>query len=54
MKNIERKFKELEEASKPLLDFLNKNYNPHTIVIVTEGRADVLVSDMSVKLEVRD
>ena len=48
------KFKELEEASKPLIDFLNKYYNPMTTAIVTEGRVDILTNDMGMPLEVRD
>ena len=48
------KFAELEIASKPLIDFLNKYYDPMTTAIVTEGRVDILVSDMGMPLEVRD
>jgi len=48
------KFKELEEASKPLIDFLNKYYNPMTTAIVTEGRVDIVSNEMGVILEVRD
>jgi len=48
------KFSELKQASKPLIDFLNKYYNPMTIAIVTEGRVDILSNEMGMPLEVRD
>ena len=48
------KFKQLEEASKPLIEFLRKYYNPHTIVIIQEGRVDVYEGSMSMPLEVQD
>lgn len=52
--DLKEKFNELEEASKPLVDFLNKYYNPMTIAIVREGRVEILVNDMGLPLEVRD
>jgi len=48
------KFKELEEAVKPLIEFLNKYYSPMTTAIVTEGRVDILVNNMGMPLEVKD
>ena len=45
---------ELIEASKPLLDFLNKYYHPHAYVVVTEGRAEVFEGVMAAPLPVRD
>ena len=48
------KFIELEKAAQPLIDFLNKYYNPMATAIVTEGRIDILVNDMGMPLEVRD
>lgn len=45
---------ELKEASKPLLEFLNKYYHPHAYVIVTEGRAEVLEGVLATSLPVRD
>ena len=47
-------FKSLEEASKPLIDFLNENYNAMTIAIVTEGRVDVYSTEIGMPLPVRD
>ncbi|WP_297419171.1 hypothetical protein [Clostridium sp.] len=51
---IKDKFEELKEISQPLVNFLNKHYNPHTIAIVKEGRVEILIEDMCVPLEVRD
>lgn len=48
------KFNELEEAAKPLIEFLNKYYDPMTTAIVSEGRIDILRKEMGVPLEVRD
>ena len=47
-------FDELKEASKPLIDFLNKYYDIMTSAIVTEGRVDIVRNEMGVVLEVRD
>ena len=48
------KFNELEVASKLLVDFINKYYNPMTIAIVREGRVEILSEEMGMPLEVRD
>ena len=48
------KFNELEQASKPLIDFLNKYYDPMTKAVVTEGHVEILSSEMGMPLEVRD
>lgn len=50
----EIKFKELEEAALPLLEFLNKYYNPHCYAIVTEGRVEIVSGEMSAPLPIRD
>lgn len=34
--------KELYEVAKPLVDYVRKNYNPHTTVIVTPVSAEIL------------
>lgn len=55
MTNEEKeKFDELKLASKPLIDFLNKYYNPMCYAVVTEGRVIVLSTEMGIPLEVRD
>jgi len=48
------KFEELKEASKLLIDFLNKYYDPMTSAIVTEGRVDIVRNEMGMPLEIRD
>jgi late competence protein required for DNA uptake (superfamily II DNA/RNA helicase) len=48
------RFSELEEASKPLIGFLNKYYNPMVTAIVTEGRVDIVSNEMGILLKVRD
>lgn len=53
-KTLSDKFKELKQASKPLIDFLNKYYDPMTTAIVTEGRVDIVRNEMGMPLEVRD
>jgi hypothetical protein len=42
------KMKELEEAAKPLMKFLNDNYHPHVKVIVDTNRAELLEGQMSI------
>lgn len=54
-KDINRdKFEELNQAVQPLIEFLNKYYNPMTSAIVTEGRVDIVVNDMGMPLDVRN
>ena len=38
------KLKELEEAAKPLMEFLKKNFNPHCRIIVESHSAEVVES----------
>lgn len=45
---------ELTEAAMPLLDFLNRYYNPHAYAVVTEGRVEIVEGSMSAALPVRD
>ena len=47
-------FYALEKASKTLIDYLNKYYNPMTTAIVTEGRVDIVSNEMGMPLKVRD
>ncbi|MBU3111980.1 KTSC domain-containing protein [Clostridium lacusfryxellense] len=47
-------FYALEKASKPLIDYLNKYYNPMATAIVTEGRVDIVSNEMGMPLKVRD
>lgn len=51
---MEDKFKELELAVAPILDFLYKYGDPHTKVIVEMGSVNVVQETMGMPLEVRD
>lgn len=42
------KIKELEEISKPILEFLKKNYNPHTAVVISEDCIKVVSDEISI------
>lgn len=50
----QRKMDELKEAALPLLEFLNKYYNPHAYAIVTEGRVEIIKGDIAAPLPIRD
>ena len=45
---------ELEKAALPLLEFLNKYYNPYAYAVVTEGKVEIVESNMACRLPVRD
>jgi hypothetical protein len=49
-----KRSEELQKASLPLLEFLNKYYNPHTYAVVTEGRVEIVSCEMTASLPVRD
>lgn len=49
-----KKFEELEAAAEPVIEFLNKYFDPHTAVIITEGKATVVRDEMSIPFPVRD
>ena len=38
----------------PLLEFLNRHYDPHAYAIVTEGRVEIVRGEVSALLPVRD
>ena len=44
----EKQFKELERLAKPLIDYLNNNYHPHTAIIITNERVAVVETVLSV------
>ena len=46
-----KQIKEFEEASKPLIKFLNDNCHPHVAVIVTSTDAEILEGSASIKCE---
>ena len=45
---------ELRRAVLPLIGFLNKYYDSHTYAVVTEGRVDIVRSEMRLFLPVRE
>ena len=45
---------ELAKAAMPLLELLNKYYDPHAYAIVTEGRVEVVRGEISALLTIRD
>lgn len=45
---------ELTKAAMPLLEFLNRHYDPHAYAIVTEGRVEIVRGEVSALLPVRD
>jgi len=51
---IRVQFEELEQASKPLIDFLNKYYDPMCKAIVTDGHIEIVCCEMEMPLEIRD
>ena len=44
------KIKELEEISKPILEFLKKNYNPHTTVIISGDGIKVVSDEINIPI----
>lgn len=42
------KIKELEEISKPILEFVKKNYNLHTTVVISEDYIKVVSDEISI------
>lgn len=40
--------KEFERLSKPLIEWLNENWNPHTKIIIDTTSAEVVSGEMSV------
>lgn len=48
------KMKELEKASKPLVEFVNKNCCPHDIIIIQQGNVQIFNGEMSIPTEIPD
>lgn len=44
------KFEELENISKPIINFLKNNYNPHTTVIISESSIKVVSDEISIPI----
>lgn len=45
---------ELKEISKPLIEYLKKNYNPHTAVVISESGIKVVSDEISIPLITHD
>ena len=48
---MDDKHVELEEAARPLVEFIRKNYTPMTTVIVTGAHVEVLNTEVSVPFD---
>ncbi len=44
------KIKELEVISKPIIDFIKNNYNPHTTVVISEDSIKVVSDEISIPI----
>lgn len=47
-------FQEITEAAMPMLEYLNKHYDPHASAVITEGRVIIIRDEISCPLPVRD
>ena len=50
----EESSQELIDAATPMLEYLNKHFDPHATAIITEGRATIVRDAVSVPLPIRD
>lgn len=44
------KLKELEQITKPLIDFIKENYNPHTSIVINEDSIKVVTDEINIPL----
>ena len=44
------KLKELEQITKPLIDFIRENYNPHTSIVINEDSIKVVTDEINIPL----
>lgn len=51
MTNNETLRAEFEKLAKPLIAFLNENYNPHTSIIINPTSAEIVSGEMSIYTE---
>lgn len=45
------KIKKLENISKPILEFIRNNYNPHTTIIINENNIKVVSDEISIPVK---
>ena len=48
------KLEEFEKLVKPLVDYINDNYDPYTIIVVEFNKAEIKRVEICVPFEVRD
>ena len=51
---MEEKIKELKELSKPLVEWLEKNGNPHTAILIEMDSIKILETTYGIPLEIGD
>lgn len=44
------KIKEIEEITKPIIEFLKQNYNPHTTIIINQDCIKVVVDEIGIPI----
>lgn len=54
MENQIKKVEELKKVALPLMEFLNKYYDPHTYAVVNEGKVEIVCGQMTANLPIRD
>lgn len=50
----EESSQELKDAAIPMLEYLNKHFDPHATAIIKEGRVTIVRDEISVPLPIRD
>lgn len=50
----ENKMKELEKASKPLVEFMNQYCCPHDVIMVQQGHVELLNGEIGIPTEILD
>ena len=48
---MEEKIKELEQISNPIIEFLKKNYNPYTTIIINQDCVKVVTDEMNMPIQ---
>ena len=51
---MQKEFQELTEAAMPMLEYLNKHYDPHASAVITEGRVTIVSDEINCPLPARD
>ena len=49
--NMSDKHKELEQLATPLIEWLNKNYNPHCKIIIDTNSIEVVSGELVVSIK---